>query len=112
MGMFGNKVQTVWKFSGMGEFLEYCDKHPEGRDTLSPGGAAAELGVTRQQVYNLIKAGKLRAWFVYECGNPCFDVPGNRASYVFVSCGDVALYAVTPKSKGGRPLWKGQQVAA
>ena len=30
---------------------------------LSPGGAAAALGVTRQAVYDRIKRGTLRAWW-------------------------------------------------
>jgi hypothetical protein len=95
--------QTTWRFDSVDEFGAYVRDHPEALG-ISPGGAAARLGVGRQRVYDLIKAGKLRAWFVYDCqAGSCYDVPGNKASFVFVSAEDVERYGVTPRSKGGRP---------
>jgi hypothetical protein len=98
------KVENVVKFGSNQEFLEYVERHPEVMKSVSPGGAASRLGITRQGVYNLIKRGKLRAWFVYdeEVGG-AYDVPGNSASYVFVSMEDIDRRLSEPKDKGGRP---------
>jgi hypothetical protein len=98
-----NYPPTVKKFGSMREFNAYWDDHPEVADTVSPGGAAARLGVGRQRVYDLIAAGKLRAWLVYDCEvGGCYDVPGNRASYVFVYHPDIEAYAASSR-KPGRP---------
>lgn len=106
MGIIGK--QTVWKFGSVEAFHQYADSHPEARNSVSPGGAAVRLGVGRQRVYDLIEAGRLRAWMVYDCEVcGCYDVPGNRASYVYVSASDVEAYRVSPR-KVGRP----QKVAA
>lgn len=87
----------------MRAFSDFADSHPEAMDTVSPGGAAARLGVGRQRIYDLVKQGRLRAWMVYDCETGgCFDVPGNRASYVFVSYPDVESYSATPR-RAGRP---------
>lgn len=95
--------QTVWKFGSVEAFHKFADSHPEARNSVSPGGAASRLGVGRQRVYNLIGEGRLRAWMVYDCEvGGCFDVPGNRASYVYVSAADVEAYGASPR-KVGRP---------
>jgi len=101
MGIMGE--QTVWKFGSMSEFVAYWQMHPEVGSIVSPGGAATRLDVGRQRVYDLIASGKLRTWMVYDCEvGGCYDVPGNRASYVYVSSSDVEAYRVSPR-KVGRP---------
>lgn len=98
---------NTWKFKSSREFHVYCDEHPEAIDTISPGGAAACLGVSRQRVYDLIEQGVLRAWFIYEPGLHCNDVRGNRASYVFVFDNDVQRYKISPRKPGRRFQNKG-----
>lgn len=98
-------------FSSMGAFHLYAISHQEAVDTYSPGGAAARLGVTRERVYQLVHEGRLRAWFVFdEQAGEAQDVPGNRASYVYVSAEDVVAYGATPRKRGPKP--KGQPQAA
>jgi hypothetical protein len=95
----------------MGAFHLYAIGHPEAVDTYSPGGAAALLGLTRQRVYQLIQDGRLRAWFVFDAhAGECQDVPGNQASYVFVSAEDVQAYGATPRRPGPKP--KSEPLAA
>lgn len=107
--MILGSVRNRWKesrrikFKSAQEFYEYASAHPECFDSLSPGSASEYLGCTRQHIYELIDRGHLRAWFVYEHGYESHDVPGNRATYVYVSFPDVKAYKVAPKSKGGRP---------
>jgi hypothetical protein len=105
------KRQTTWRFETPEEFRAYVQDHPEALG-ISPGGAAGRLGVTRQAIYDLIKRGKLRAWFVYDCeAGSCYDVPGNRASYVYVSQEDVAAHGAKPRDVGGRPRKEEARVA-
>jgi hypothetical protein len=106
--------QWPMKFRSGVDFFNYVATHSEVCNSLSPGGAAAQLGVTRQQIYNLVQAGTVRAWLVYDHAiGPCLDVPGNRASYVFVSADDIEAYRVSPKIKGRPrdakrfPVWGG-----
>lgn len=95
---------NVMKFSSCDEYFKYVETHPETYKTVSPGGAASRLGITRQGVYQLIKRGKLRAWLVYdEEAGGCYDVPGNRASFVYISTEDIERYMSEPRDKGGRP---------
>lgn len=97
------REQNVWKFGSQEEFHKYVDEHPEAMRSVSPGGAAARLGVSRQAVYDLIKRGKLRAWFVYDAEiGSCYDVPGNTASYVYISHDDIEQ-RIAESPKAGRP---------
>jgi hypothetical protein len=94
----------VMKFNSSDEFRAYVDSGHSEAIGYSPGGAASRLGVSRQRVYEMVKQGHLRAWFVYDCEvGPCLDVPGNKASFVYISGDDVDDYLKAPKSKGGRP---------
>jgi hypothetical protein len=94
----------VMKFQSCDEFQAYVQAGHIEAIGISPGGAAWRLGVTRQRVYEMINQGHLRAWFVYDCEvGACCDVPGNKASYVYISADDVDAYLQAPKSKGGRP---------
>jgi hypothetical protein len=106
--LIGKWPDTVKKFGSMREFEAYWQDHPEVTDSVSPGGAASRLGVSRQRVYDMIKQGHLRAWMIYDCEvGGCYDVPGNRASFIFVSSPDIEAYLSVPKSKGGRPVgWR------
>jgi len=47
-------------------WIDDSDKHEGG--TISPGGAAAILKVSRQQIHNLISHGILESWYYYELG--------------------------------------------
>jgi|WetSurMetagenome_2_1015567.scaffolds.fasta_scaffold650089_1 hypothetical protein len=94
----------VMKFNSSDEFRAYVESGHSEAIGYSPGGAAARLGVSRQRVYEMIEQGHLRAWFVYDCEvGPCLDVPGNKASFVYISADDVNAYLQAPKSRGGRP---------
>ena len=53
--------------------------------TVSPGGAAAELGITRQGVHDLISRRKLRAWIYRRRA-------GNPATYIEIPWEDVKRY--------------------
>jgi len=52
-----------YQFAKVGKFIQAAAAEPDKwlRFDLSPGGACAELGVSRQRVYQLIAAGKLDA---------------------------------------------------
>lgn len=101
-GIGMNKSRAI-RFGSMAEFVGHAQLHPAAKRAMSPGGASHLLGVSRQRVYEMVDQGHLRAWFVYEYGHSCFDVPGNRATYVFISEDDVRAYMGKEKSKGGRP---------
>jgi len=56
----------------------------------SPGGAAAELGISRQAVHNAIHAGKLEALAVYD---------GKRLSHYTISSSSLAAYREELRSR-------------
>ena len=100
------------RFRSVGEFHVYAIGHPEVLDSVSPGGAAARLGVGRERVYQLIGDGRLRAWFIFDQGEgEAHDVPGNRASYVYVSWEDVEAYGASPRRPGPKPKAQSQAAA-
>lgn len=84
--------KQIWPmvFKSNEEFGAYAVKHPEVFHSLSPGGAAAELNVSRQRVHDLFEGGKLRAWVIYE-EHEGFQkiIGGRRASYIYISMDDV-----------------------
>lgn len=91
---------TAIRFNGIREFIEYANAHPDAMDAVSSARAASILGVGRQRVYDLIKSGKLRAWFIYD---PASDYEtSDLASVVWVSSKDIDSYRVSPR-KRGRP---------
>lgn len=64
--------------------MEAADTPTQNRSAgPSPGGAAAELGVTRQAVHKLIRSGDLEAMGVYEGRKLLFYIvdPASLASY-------------------------------
>lgn len=79
----GVRVRVFVGRDRQAEFRRYWEQFAaEHEGTISPGGAAAALGVTRQMVHKLIAQGKLRA--VVYC-----DRPGGKAGYIEVSVRDV-----------------------
>jgi hypothetical protein len=46
------------------------EKRPFRMNGPSPGGAAAELGISRQAVHKAIKDGRLDAWRIVADGDP------------------------------------------
>jgi len=106
--MYGPKVTPFHSFQ---DFLDYCDRNPAARNSVSPGGAASALGCSRAYVYKMANRGHLRAWTVYEQntgpagsqGDFGKGPPVEQASFVFVSLDDVERYRDAPKNKGGRP---------
>jgi len=94
---------AVMSFDSVSDFVNYCIDHPEASNSVSPGGAASMLGVSRQRVHSLMSTGKLRAWVIYERGLPCDDPPGNWASFIYVSVDDIEARLAAPVNKGGRP---------
>lgn len=107
-------IPTIKRFTDVSDFLDYCQDHPEARDSVSPGGAANRLGVSRQRVYSLIRSGRLRAWLIFSKGaGPSRDTSlFNRASYIYVSSTDVDSYKNAPRSKGGFPTHRRNRVAS
>lgn len=65
---------TTWDFDTQREFAEWARTSDDPLFEVcagigpSPGGAAAELEVSRQRVHQMIKEGKLDAVFVWEAG--------------------------------------------
>lgn len=82
--MSGVKVHI---YKGRERFHAYLDavRSYEGA-TVSPGGAAAILGVTRQRIHQLMKAGRLESWLFYD------GERGNRPSYCEISVADCHQY--------------------
>jgi hypothetical protein len=100
------------RFSSVNEFHLYAIAHPEALNSYSPGGAAARLGVGRERVYQLIGDGRFRAWFIFDQGEgEAHDVPGNRASYVYVSAEDVHAYGANPRRPGVKPKEPSKAIA-
>jgi hypothetical protein len=90
--------------------MDYCEEHPEAKDSVSPGGAAAVMDCSRQFVYSLVRRGKLRAWTIYDADagpagyqGPGKTSPNEQASYIYISHADCIRHAQQPKNKGGRP---------
>jgi len=106
--MYGPKVTPFHSFQ---DFLDYCERNPAARNSVSPGGAASTLGCSRPFVYSLAQRGHLRAWTIYDRvagpagsqGDFGKGPPVEQASFVFVSLDDVERYRDAPKNKGGRP---------
>lgn len=49
------------KFRTMGEWLAWCEEHPEWLQSVSPGGAAARLGISRQAIMQAIRENRIEA---------------------------------------------------
>ena len=58
--------------------------------TVSPGGAAAILRISRQSVHELMDKGKVRSWVHYPDAFAAF----RRAGYVYISVRDLVEYGV------------------
>lgn len=98
--------EQVWPmvFNSNEEFGAYAAKHPEVYRSVSPGGAAAELSLSRQRVHQLFEAGVIRAWVIYDKqAGPCDVPPGCRASYIYISWEDVEAYKVSYRKPGPKP---------
>ena len=82
-------MDSVTKFKGRENFQAFLEavRQVEG-GTVSPGGAAAILRVTRQGVEKLIDTGHLRAWEFYE------GWPKARVTYREISVRDLITYGV------------------
>jgi hypothetical protein len=82
------KEDKIVRFRGRKHFAEYWEaiKDVEG-GTISPGGVAQILRMTRQGAFYLLKHRKFRAWEYYEEYN-------KLPSYVEVSVLDVVRYAI------------------
>lgn len=105
--MYGPLVKN---FQSVSAFMDYCDEHPEARNSVSPGGAAAIIDCSRPYVYSLVQRGKLRAWTIYERDlgpagyqGPDNTPPNEKATYVYISFEDCQRYVLNPRQKGGRP---------
>jgi hypothetical protein len=86
----------VYEYRGRGRWSEFLkalqDEDTDGLSTISPGGAATLLGVTRQRIFELLEqrfAG-VRAWAFYEDDS-------KRASVVEVSVLDLLHWGVRVK---------------
>lgn len=78
-------------FVGLDEREQYFEtlQQVEG-GTLSPGGAAAVLRVSRQGIWDLIDRGKLRVWYHYESAAD----QRKRRGFIEVSLRDVVEHGV------------------
>lgn len=85
----------VYEFKGRSQVEEYfrvCAAMQEEGGTLSPGGAAALLGITRQSVHELIRENpNIRAWVFYE--DYLFGLM-QRAAYLEISVVDLVRHGV------------------
>ena len=82
-------MDNVSKFRGRENFQAYLEALGQvDGGTVSPGGAAALLGVSRQGIDRLIEFGHLRAWEFYE------GWPKPRVTYREISARDLIRYGV------------------
>ena len=82
-------MENVTKFRGRENFRAYLDAVGQvDGGTVSPGGAAAILRVTRQGIDRLIDSGHLRVWEFYE------GWPKPRVTYREISVRDLITYGV------------------
>jgi len=78
-------------FKGARELEEYGRVVGEVEGgTVSPGGAAAILRISRQSVHELLQKGKARSWVHY----PDELASLRRAGYVYISVRDLVEYGV------------------
>jgi hypothetical protein len=78
-------------FVGLDEREQYFEAlHQVDGGTLSPGGAAAVLRVSRQGIWDLIDRGKLRVWYHYESTAD----QRRRRGFIEVSLRDVVEHGV------------------
>jgi hypothetical protein len=94
---------NIVRFNSHAEFLEYLRDHPEVLDSVSPGGAANRLGVTRQAIHNMMKRGKVRAWIVYD--KDISRANGywiTRPSTILIPNEDIERYKAESLNKPGR----------
>src|SRR4051794_29936530 len=68
-------------------YLQALEEQQSEGGTVSPGGAAAILGVSRQRVHDLLREGRFRAWAFYER-------PVDRAGYVEIAVRDIVEHGV------------------
>lgn len=80
---------SVTVFNSISEFSEYIKLHPETLASLSPGGAAGRLGITRQAVHKLINRGKLKTWIVYDEEARKFEGLGKQPCIILISKEDI-----------------------
>jgi hypothetical protein len=86
-------------FEGRDALIEMADacRNIEG-GTVSPGGASAILGVSRQMIHKLVEKGELRCWAIREM--PYWTVAliemdfSKRIVYMSISVHDVVRYGI------------------
>lgn len=49
------------KFRTMAEWFAWCEEHPEWLSSVSPGGAAGRLGISRQAIMQAIRENRIEA---------------------------------------------------
>lgn len=82
-------MDNVTKFKGRENFQAYLNAVGQVEaGTISPGGAAAVLRVSRQAIDSLIEAGHLRCWQFYE------GWPKPRCTYKEIAVRDLIEWGV------------------
>lgn len=80
----------VHRYCGRERFQEYLAAVQAAAPTVSPGGVADRLRITRQYAHDLIDAGRFEAYVF------C-DREGARSSYIEVCVRDVEAFAASWK---------------
>ena len=85
-------------YTGLDELQRFQDDTAKafanGHVLMSPGGAAAAVGTSRQRMHQLIRDGTVEAWLYYEVRRSLFAPPKQDLAYAYVSMADVFRWAL------------------
>lgn len=91
----------IYEFESPEKWNEAKQLDPDLEGYGSPGPVAAELGITRQAVYNAVKRGKLD---MVRIKPPRF----NDVGIIFITTASVERYIQTAGTRGRRPTRQSQ----
>lgn len=95
-------LMTVFVFNSLDEWVSAREANP-GLNGLSPGGAAAYLGVHRQSIHTAVKRGKLDAVRVVEDG---------ELKCIYITNDSIKRYLDNPSAEGRKPSLSGRLALA